>query len=118
MRFLIVDDSITMRKVVGLALKTGNYEYLEAENGEDALKVIQANPIDFFLVDVNMPGMNGIELVKEIRKNNSHKDTPIIILTTENEAGLKLQGRKAGANEWIEKPFQKEELLKLINKLA
>jgi len=116
MKVLIVDDSITMRKVVGLALKSGSYQYDEAGDGLEALDMIKKNKYDFFLVDVNMPNMNGIELVKEIRMLDEHKKTPIAILTTEKEKSLKDTGKITGANDWIEKPFQKEELLALINK--
>ncbi len=111
MKVLLVDDSSTMRKVIVLALKSGGYEYEEAESGEDALGKIESGKFDFFLVDVNMPGMNGIDLVKEIRKKNDHTKTPIIILTTESEEMMKNDGKKAGANDWITKPFQKEDLL-------
>jgi two-component system, chemotaxis family, chemotaxis protein CheY len=116
MTFMIIDDSSTMRKIVGLALKAGGYEFTEAENGKDALEKLKTSKkIDFFLVDVNMPEMNGIEFVKNIRSNGQYKNTPVIILTTESEEDKKKAGQDAGANAWIVKPFQKEEILKLIN---
>jgi len=114
MKVLLVDDSATMRKVIGLALKSGNYDYIEAENGEDALKKLENDKFDFFLIDVNMPGINGIDLVKEIRKMNIYTKTPIIILTTESNESLKKEGKLAGADDWIVKPFQKEELLEVM----
>lgn len=116
MKFLIIDDSVTMRKVIALALKSINYDYSEAENGEKALELLSNNTYDFFLIDLNMPGMNGIELVKEIKKNPRHAKIPIIILTTEQDEKLKNESKNSGANDWITKPFQKEQLIELINK--
>ena len=115
MRFLIVDDSATMRKVVILALKSGSYQYDEASDGIEALNKIEKEKYDFFLVDINMPKMNGIDLVKEIRKRDQYKKTPIVILITENENSMKEEGRNAGADDWIVKPFQKQQLFEIIN---
>lgn len=117
MKFMVVDDSNTMRKIVGLALKSKGYEIIEAENGQDALNKAQAEKIDFFIVDVNMPVMNGIVFIQEIRKKPEYANIPIIILTTETEEDLKSKGKAAGANAWIVKPFQNEEFLSLIDKL-
>jgi two-component system chemotaxis response regulator CheY len=117
MKVLFVDDSSTMRKVIELALKSGGYEYDQAESGEAALKKIESAKFDFFIVDVNMPVINGIELVKKIRSINDYLKVPIIILTTESEESLKEEGKKAGANDWIVKPFQKEDLLDRMKKL-
>lgn len=115
MKFLIVDDSPTMRKVIALALKASGFDYTESENGKDALAKISGDKYDFFIVDVNMPGMNGIDLIKELRKKPDYSQTPIIILTTETENDIREEGTQAGANAWIVKPFQKEDLINLIN---
>jgi two-component system chemotaxis response regulator CheY len=114
---MIVDDSSTMRKIVGTALKSGNYEYIEAENGKDALSKLSGNKIDFFIVDFNMPEMNGIEFIKELRKNQEYVKTPVVILTTESENSLVEQGKSAGANAWLVKPFEKGKLLEVVGKL-
>lgn len=116
MKFLLVDDSSTMRKIVGLALKSGEYLFEEAESAEIALEKISKEKYDFFLIDVNMPGMNGIELTKKIRGMSNYQKTPIIILTTEKEESFISLGKSAGANDWIVKPFQKEALLEQIKK--
>jgi two-component system chemotaxis response regulator CheY len=115
---MIVDDSVTMRKIIGLSLKSQNYDYIEAENGKEAFLLSQKNKIDFFLVDVNMPEMNGFEFVKNIREIADYKKTPIVFITTETENLKKQQGENIGANAWITKPFQKEELIKLIKSLV
>ena len=117
MNFLVVDDSSTMRKIVGLALKPAQYNYIEAENGQDALDKLPAQKIDFFIVDINMPVMGGIDFVKAVRAKPDHSKTPIIILTTESDNALIAQGKQAGANDWIIKPFKNDELMALIKKL-
>lgn len=111
-----VDDSSTMRKIIGLAVKDLASTFLEAENGQDALGKLAGGPKpDLFLVDVNMPVMGGIDLVKALRAQPAHAKTPIIIITTETDQALKDQGLKAGANSWILKPFEKDQLLAVIN---
>ena len=118
MNFLIVDDSITMRKIVGLALKIFQYDYMEAENGQDALSKISAKKVDFIIADVNMPVMNGIDFVRQVRGKPECAKIPVIMLTTENDQNMINQGKEAGANAWITKPFKNEELLALIKKLS
>ncbi|HCL57286.1 MAG TPA: two-component system response regulator [Spirochaetia bacterium] len=113
-----VDDSLSMRKIVTLALKGAGYTVLEADNGEDALSKLTASPVDLFIVDINMPVMNGIDFIKKIKSNPSYASKPIIILTTEFEEDKKKEGLALGANDWILKPFQKEKLLETIKKLS
>jgi two-component system, chemotaxis family, chemotaxis protein CheY len=117
MNFMIVDDSDTMRRIVGLALKPAQYDFVEAENGQDALSKLSNTKVDFFIVDINMPVMNGIDLVKELRSKPEYSKTPIVMLTNESDDAVILQGKKAGANAWIIKPFKNEEFLNLIQKL-
>lgn len=117
MTILGVDDSATMRKIIGLAVKADGTTFVEAENGKDALAKMSGLKVDLFLVDINMPVMGGIEFVTEVRKMPAYGKTPIIIITTENEQGMKDSGLKAGANDWIVKPFEKEQLLSVINRL-
>ena len=118
MTLMLVDDSATMRKITALALKTESYDCVEAENGQDALSKLSAQKIDFFIVDVNMPVMNGFEFVKELRNIMNYKDTPVVFLTTETEQDMVSKGKAAGANAWIAKPFKNEELIQLVKKLA
>ncbi len=119
MQFMIIDDSTTMRKIVGLALKSGGYSYIEGENGQDALdKLKNADKIDLFIVDIDMPVMNGIDFVREVRKIGKYSSTPILILTTQTDENVQSSAKEAGANAWIVKPFEKEEFLSLIKSLV
>ena len=115
-KILIVDDSTAIRNILKTAL-FGDYELLEAENGEVALNMANKNAIELFLLDVNMPVMDGITLVKELRKVPKYKTSPIIMLTTESRDEKKKQGKEAGANGWIVKPCEPEKLLNVVNKM-
>ncbi|MGC9421560.1 MULTISPECIES: response regulator [Vibrio] len=114
---LVVDDSAAIRQVVSLALKGAGYQTIEATDGVDALKKIQGVKIHLVISDVNMPNMDGITLLKELKKQPSTKFTPVIMLTTESEAGKKDQGRLAGAKAWVVKPFVPDQMLAAVNKL-
>ncbi len=114
---MIVDDSIAVRQVVGIALKDAGYEVLEACDGEDALNKLDGNKIHLIISDVNMPNMNGFEFVKACKKLASYKFTPVIMLTTETGDVKKMQGKDAGAKAWIVKPFQPPQLLNAVSKL-
>lgn len=119
MQFMIIDDSTTMRKIVGMALKSGNYSYIEAENGQDALdKLENVDNIDLFIVDIDMPVMDGIEFVSNVRKISKFSKTPVLILTTQTDENVQKRAKEAGANAWIIKPFEKQEFLKLIKTLV
>ena len=115
-KILLVDDSTAIRNIIKTAL-FGDYELLEAENGQVALNKAQENKIDLFLLDVNMPVMDGITCVKELRKISKYSNTPIIMLTTESRDDKKQQGKEAGANGWIVKPCEPEKLLNVIKKM-
>jgi two-component system chemotaxis response regulator CheY len=115
---MIIDDSSTMRKIVGLALKTGHYEYIEAENGKDALnKLTNESKIDLFVVDIDMPEMNGIEFIQNIKKDPKFNNVPILVLTTHTDEKIHGAATEAGANAWIVKPFEKTEFLNIIKGL-
>ena len=114
MQLMIIDDSPTMRKIIGVTLTNNGYSFIEAENGQDALDKLAVNKIDLFIVDINMPVMNGIDFVKNVRKLPAYAKTPIIILTTETEKNMMDKGKEAGADAWIIKPFESDELAKLI----
>ncbi len=116
MTFMLVDDSSTMRKISGAVLKNAGYDFIEAENGQDALTKLPSWKIDFFLVDVNMPVMNGLDFVSNIRTKPEYKDTPVIMLTTENDQSIVWKGKEAGADGWIVKPFKNDDLLGMIRK--
>lgn len=117
-KILAVDDSKTMRDMVSFALKGAGYDVLLAEDGVDAINVLGGNPIDLVITDVNMPNMNGIDLVKKLRQEAAYQATPILILTTESDDALKQTGRAAGATGWIVKPFVPDKLLKVVAKVC
>ncbi|MCG3728435.1 response regulator [Vibrio cincinnatiensis] len=114
---LVVDDSAAIRQVVSLALKGAGYQTIEAMDGADALRKIQGVKIHLVISDVNMPNMDGITLLKELKKQPTTKFTPVIMLTTESEAAKKDQGRLAGAKAWVVKPFVPDQMLAAVNKL-
>ena len=115
---LAVDDSKTMRDMVGFTLRNAGFEVIEAEDGVQALAAVVGKLIDLVITDINMPNMDGIALVKELRANPAFRSTPILVLTTESDSGKKDEGRSAGATGWIVKPFVPEKLLQVVNKVC
>ena len=115
---LIVDDSASVRTVVGTALKGAGYNVIEASDGKDALGKMNGTKIHMIISDVNMPNMDGIAFVKEVKKMADYKFTPICMLTTESEKTKMEEGKAAGAKAWIVKPFQPPKLLDAVSKLV
>lgn len=115
---LIVDDSASMRQVVSIALNGAGYEVLQADDGTSALKLLDGRKIHLIISDVNMPKMDGITLVKEVKKNNAYRFTPIIMLTTEGQEAKKQEGQRAGAKAWVVKPFKPDQMLAAVSKLV
>lgn len=111
---LVVDDSETVRQVLQLALGNAGYKVVEAEDGFDALEKLSVVPVDMLITDLNMPNMDGLELIKKVRQEGHHRFTPIVMLTTESSEEKKKAGREAGASGWIVKPFKPEQLLKVV----
>jgi two-component system chemotaxis response regulator CheY len=114
---MIVDDSASLRLVVSIALKGAGYSTIEASDGVDALKKLVGATVNLIISDVNMPNMDGISMVKEVKKLPAHKFTPIIMLTTESQADKKSEGQAAGARAWVVKPFQPQQMLAAVAKL-
>lgn len=115
---LIVDDSSSLRTVVRLALQRAGYDVLEAGDGLEGLKQLDAaGKVNLIVSDVNMPNMDGISFVTEVKKHPRHKFSPVIMLTTEGQDTKKEQGRAAGAKAWIVKPFNPPQLLDAVSKL-
>ncbi|GAA3213029.1 response regulator [Dactylosporangium siamense] len=114
---LIVDDSASVRQVVSIALRGAGYEVVTAADGQDALKQLDGKRIHLIISDVNMPNMDGITLVGEVKKLPSYKFTPIIMLTTESQEDKKRQAQAAGAKAWVTKPFQPAQMLAAVSKL-
>lgn len=115
---LIVDDSSSLRTVVRLALQRAGYDVLEAGDGVEGLKQLDAaGKVNLIVSDVNMPNMDGITFVTEVKKHPRHKFSPVIMLTTEGQDAKKQEGRAAGAKAWIVKPFNPPQLLDAVSKL-
>jgi two-component system, chemotaxis family, chemotaxis protein CheY len=114
---LIVDDSASLRQVVSIALKGAGYDVIEGVDGKDALSKLDGQKVHLIVSDVNMPNMDGITLVQEVKKLPDYKFTPIIMLTTESGEDKKSAGQAAGAKAWVVKPFQPEQLLMAVSKL-
>ncbi len=111
---LTVDDSKTMRDMVSFTLKGAGYNVLEAEDGRQGVEVAQANHVDVIVTDLNMPNMNGIEMIRGLRATPKYATTPMLMLTTEGDAAKKAEGKDAGATGWIVKPFQPEKLIQVV----
>lgn len=116
--FMIVDDSASMRQLVSFAIKDAGIGVLVAENGKDALAKLVGVKVDMVITDLNMPEMDGIEFIKQLRCMPDYKFTPIVMLTTESQETRKQEGKRAGASGWIVKPFTPEQLLDVAGKLV
>lgn len=114
--FLIVDDSASMRQLVSFTVKDAGYEVITAENGKDALTKASSSRIDMVITDLNMPEMDGITFIRQLRGMPDFKFVPIVMLTTEAQEAKKQEGRAAGASGWIVKPFSPEKLLDVVRK--
>ena len=117
-RILTVDDSRTMRDMVNFTLRGAGFEVYEAEDGLKALSALDVNKVDAIITDINMPNMDGITLIRQVRASAKHKVTPIVILTTESDGAKKAEGRTAGATAWLVKPFAPEKLIEVVRKVC
>ena len=115
---MVVDDSISIRQVVGIALRQAGYEVIEACDGKDALAKLTGQKVNLIISDVNMPNMDGISFVRELKTRPAYKFTPVLMLTTESQEEKKEQGKAAGARAWMVKPFKPEALLAAVQKLT
>ena len=115
---MVVDDSASMRQVVSIALKGEGYSVIEGRDGEDALSKLTGQKVHLIISDVNMPVMDGISFVKQVKQMPNYKFTPILMLTTESEEEKKREGQAAGARAWMVKPFRSEQLLNAVQKLC
>jgi len=114
---LAVDDSASMRQMVSFTLKGAGHTVVEAVDGVDALAKAKGGKFDLVISDVNMPNMDGITLIRELRALPNFKFTPMLMLTTESTAEKKQEGKAAGATGWIVKPFNPDQLLATANKV-
>jgi len=114
---MTVDDSASVRQMVSFTLRQSGYQVIEAVDGRDALSKLNGSSIHMLLTDLNMPNMDGIELIRKVRMSPSCKFIPIVMLTTESQAEKKQEGKTAGATGWIVKPFRPEQLLAVVKKV-
>lgn len=115
---LVVDDSTSMRQMVCCTLKQAGFEVIEAGDGQQALDSLNNQPVDVVITDLNMPVLNGLELIRRLRSLPTYRFTPILMLTTESQQAKKLEGKQAGATGWIVKPFNPDRLLDVIRKVV
>lgn len=117
-KVLVVDDSNSIRDMVSFTLKSAGYETVEAKDGLEGLSEAKSSNFDLVITDVNMPNMDGISLCAELRKLDSFKFIPILMLTTESSTDMKIKGKTAGATGWLVKPFNPEKLLATIKRVV
>ena len=114
---LAVDDSASIRKMVNFTLKGAGYNVVEAVDGQDGLERAKAQNVNLVLTDQNMPRMDGLTLIRALRNLPNYKNVPILVLTTESSAEMKVQGRAAGATGWMVKPFAPQGLVDIVKKV-
>ena len=115
---MIVDDSATMRQMVRFTLETAGHQVVEATDGVDALAKLNAQKLDLFITDLNMPNLDGIQLTRQLRAAAPYRFTPIVMLTTESQQEKKMEGKAAGATGWIIKPFNMDQLLAVVRRVC
>jgi two-component system chemotaxis response regulator CheY len=117
-RILTIDDSKTMRDMLMLTLADAGFDVIQAVDGKDGVDLLERENVDVVITDINMPRMDGYEVVRQLRARPEHKTTPILVLTTESEAEKKNIARAAGATGWLVKPFDPERLVATVRKVA
>ncbi len=117
-KILAVDDSASVRQMVSFTLRGAGYDVVDAVDGKDGLAKAGNDKFDMIITDLNMPNVDGIQLISEVRKLPGYSFVPILMLTTESQAEKKDAGRKAGATGWIVKPFNADQLTAVIRKLV
>ncbi len=118
MRVLTVDDSRTMLTMLQQTLSDAGFEVLQAEDGRQGLAVLADEPVDLVITDINMPVMDGIEFIRQVRSSGLHQSLPILILTTETSQDKRDLGKAAGGTGWIVKPFDPEKLIAVIHRVV
>jgi len=116
-KILAVDDSGSLRQMVVFSLKAAGYQVVEAVDGQDGLEKAKSGTYDLVLTDQNMPRMDGLTLIRNLRGLPSYQSVPILMLTTEASAEMKAKGRAAGANGWLVKPFDPQRLIEVVKKV-
>ncbi len=116
--FLIVDDSASMRQLVSFTMKDAGYDVIAAKHGKEALGKLSSARVDMVITDLNMPEMDGIEFIKQLRGMPNYRFIPIVMLTAESQEAKKREGKAAGASGWIVKPFNPQQLLNVVRRFA
>lgn len=114
---MTADDSASVRQMVAFTLRQSGYEVVEAVDGKEALARLGSQKVDLLVTDLNMPGLDGIGLIRAVRANPLNRLVPIIMLTTESQESRKMEGKAAGATGWIIKPFRPEQLVAVVRKV-
>lgn len=114
---LVVDDSVSMRQMVAFTMKEAGFDVIEGGNGQEALSNVVGKAVNLVITDLNMPLMDGLTLIRQLRGKPEFKFTPILMLTTESQQEKKLEGKAAGATGWIIKPFNPDQLLQIVQKV-
>jgi two-component system chemotaxis response regulator CheY len=117
-RILTIDDSKTIRDMLMLTLSDAGFEVLQAVDGQDGVDMMASEQVDVIITDINMPRMNGYEVIRHLRDDPEHKSTPILVLTTESTAEKKGLAREAGATGWMVKPFDPDQLIATVNRVS
>jgi two-component system chemotaxis response regulator CheY len=115
---LTIDDSRTIRDMLKLTLTEAGFDVLQGVDGEDGLNVLGETPVDLVITDINMPKMDGYEVIRRLRANSRYQKTPILVLTTESDGDKRNIARQAGATGWIVKPFDPDRLVETVRKVA
>jgi len=118
LRILTIDDSKTMRDMLMLTLVDAGFDVIQAVDGQDGIDMLEKEKVDVVITDINMPRMDGYEVVRQLRMRPEHKTTPILVLTTESELEKKSMGRDVGATGWMVKPFDPDRLVETVRKVA
>ncbi|HZP74764.1 MAG TPA: response regulator [Pseudolabrys sp.] len=117
-RIMTIDDSKTMRDMLMLTLANAGFEVFQAVDGQDGVDALRQQAVDLIITDINMPKMDGYQVIKELRSRPEHKTTPILVLTTESEGAKRTAARDLGATGWLVKPFDPERLIETVNKVC
>lgn len=117
-RVMAVDDSATVRQVLNMTLSGAGYDVIEAVDGDDALQKMDAADVDVLVTDLNMPNLDGVGLIEQVRRRPGNRFLPIIMLTTESSPDKKQAGKAAGASGWITKPFKPEQILSVLRMIC
>ena len=115
---LVVDDSPSMRQLVSYTLGEAGFEVLQGGNGQEGLGQLDEARVQLIVTDINMPVMDGIKFIREVRARAANKFTPILMLTTESQDSKKQEGKAAGATGWLVKPFDPQQLLQVVKKVV